>query len=129
MKFLPVISKSDRYYLDKSCDLAELSDCKFKHGAIIRKNGKVIAVGINRNINDPEYLDNDVAVEHAAIHAEVAALNACKKVNLKGATSYVARVTKNGEPKMSKPCKRCQKALADRGIKKVFYTIDSEMNL
>ena len=129
MKFLPSISKADKYYLDKAIELAKMSDCHFKHGAVIRKNGQTIAVGINHTINDPRYLEDGVAEEHAAVHAEVAALNSCRKVNLKGARIYVARVSKHGEPRMSKPCARCQKALSERGIKKVFYTIDNYMEL
>lgn len=129
MKFKNVLSKANQYYLDKACELASLSDCRFKHGAIIRKAGNTIAVGINYGVNDPKYLDDEVAAEHAAVHAEVAALNACKKANLEGATIYVARVSKNDEPRMSKPCENCQKALKARGVKKVFYTIDNTMEL
>lgn len=129
MKFKQDLSKSNQYYLDKACDLASMSDCRFKHGAIIRKAGHTISVGINYGVNDPKYLDDEVAVDHAAVHAEVAALNACRKVDLRGASIYVARVLKNGEPRMSKPCENCQKALKERGVKKVYYTIDNSMEL
>lgn len=129
MKFVEAISNSDRQALNKAITVAELSDCHFRHGAVIRKNGNTVAVGVNYNINDPAFLDNDVAAEHAAVHAEVAALNACKKMNLSGATLYVARINKNGEPRMSKPCARCQKAIRERGIKKVIYTIENVIDL
>lgn len=129
MKYVKEMSKSDKKYLDQACELATMSDCNYKHGAVIRKSGKTISVGINHGVNDPAYLTDEVAAEHAAVHAEVAALNACRKVDLNGATIYVARVIKNGEPRMSKPCKRCQEALKARGIRKVFYTIDNEMDI
>ena len=124
MKYPEIMSKSDRYYLDKATALAELSDNKFRHGAVIRKNGKTISVGINHTINDPSMLDDATAATNAAVHAEVAALNACRKTNLKGATIYVARISKKGEPRMSKPCLRCQAALRERGVKKIFYTLE-----
>lgn len=124
-----IMSNRDKRILDKALHLSELSDCKFKHGAIIVKNGNVISVGINYQINDPAFLDDEVAVDHAAIHAEVAALNAAKKVNLQGAVIYIARRNKSGDPMMSRPCAKCQKAISARGIKKVFYTIDSSMDL
>lgn len=86
-------------------------------------------MGINRQINDPAFLDDPTAAIHAGIHAEVAALMASRKVDLNGATIYVARVNKKNEPVMSKPCQRCQDKLAARGVKKVFYTVDSSLTL
>lgn len=125
MKYIKNLSKSHQHFLDQALELSRLSDCRYKHGAVVRKSGRTISVGINYMINDPQNLENEVAKYNAAIHAEEAALNACKKVNLEGAIIYVARVNKNDEPAMSKPCERCQKALKARGVKKVVYTIDS----
>lgn len=129
MKFVKEMSKKDKYFLDKAIEVAKIPVSNFKHGAIIVKNGNPIGIGMNYTINDPAFLSDPVAMKHAAVHAEVAALRACKKVNTKGAIAYVARVLKNGEPRMSKPCPACQKVLKEAGIKKVFYTIDSEMEL
>lgn len=129
MKFATKMSKKDKHFLDRAIEVAKIPTCKFKHGAIIVKNGNPLGVGINHTINDPYFLTDEVAAKHAAVHAEVAALTACKKSNVEGATIYVARVLKNGEPRMSKPCVACQNALKAAGIKKVFYTIDSEMDL
>lgn len=124
-----MMSKADKARLDKASLISLMSDCKFKHGAVIVKNGNTVAVGINYQVNDPAFLDDDVAAVHAAIHAEVAALNACKKMDLNGAVLYVARTSKRGEEMMSRPCENCQKAIKARGIKKIFYTIDSEMDI
>lgn len=129
MKFVTSLSKSNLYYLDQAVELAKLSTEAFKHGAIIRKAGNTVAVGINYTINDPAYLEDEIAISHAAIHAEIAALNAARKVDLNGATIYVARVIKNGELRMSKPCENCQAELINRGVKKVIYTVESSMNL
>lgn len=118
------LSQRDRRNLDRAIELAKLSDCRYRHGAVIVKHGKTVSVGINATINDPRFLDDPTAAIHAAIHAEVAALNAIRKVDLRGATIYVARVSKRGEPMMSMPCARCQKALTARGVKKIVYTID-----
>lgn len=129
MKFRNTLFKSDQEHLDRAVILAGMSEGKFKHGAVIRKNGKTIAVGINRMVNDPYFLDDETAAKHSSVHAEVAALNACRKTNLRGATIYVARVNNKGTPSMSKPCDNCQKALIERGISKVFYTNQGEMSL
>lgn len=124
-----VMSARDRRFLLRATELAKLSACRFKHGAIIVKNGNPLGVGINYTVNDPTILDDDTALDHAAVHAEIAAINSCRKANLRGAVIYVARVNRKGEQRMSKPCPRCQKVLDERGIRKIFYTIESVIDL
>lgn len=66
---------------------------------------------------------------HCTTHAEVSAVKSCRG-SVEGATIYVARVSRDGQRQMmSKPCKACQKYLKEVGIKKIYYTIDSEMEL
>lgn len=113
--------------LGKATDLAKLSSSKFRHGAIIVKSGRVLAVGINRDTNHPDIVTDPLT--GSSIHAEVAALKACKKSDLKGATIYIARVGKMGQQAMSKPCINCQKALIEAGIDRVYFTINDEMDL
>jgi deoxycytidylate deaminase len=113
--------------LEKASKLAVTSVYRHRHGAIIVKNGKIVATGINRAVNNPFQVEFPKL--QAGLHAEVAALNACRKTDLTGATIYVARVARDGSQVMSKPCINCQKALIARGVKKVYYTIDSEMDL
>lgn len=113
--------------LEKASKLAENSTNKYRHGAIIVKNGNIVSMGINRSVNHPDLVQ--FPKTQASVHAEVAALIACRKTNLVGATIYVARISKDGSQAMSKPCINCQKALIARGVKKVYYTIDSEMDL
>jgi len=43
---------------------------------------------------------------------------------------YVARVTKDGKFALAKPCRMCQDALRQRGVKIVYYTVsDNECNV
>lgn len=79
------------------------------------------------NRNDPAIIGD--AQLNYSVHAEVAALRAWGGTNLRNATLYVARIGRDGTPMMSKPCANCQQALRDAGVKKVVYTIDSEMEL
>lgn len=113
--------------MNRAMNLAELSTATQKHGAVIVIGGSVMGVGVNVNKNDPNYAGENTV--KFSVHAEEAALRACKGANLRRATIYVARVNKKGEPAMSKPCLRCQKAIKDAGIRKVVYTIDSSMEL
>lgn len=105
--------------------LAEYSTCKQQHGAIIIKGGSVLSVGINRNKNNPTFVGE--ATKNWSVHAEAAAIRACKGADLRNATIYVARINNSGKPMMSKPCLKCEKAIREAGIKKVVYTIDSIM--
>jgi tRNA(Arg) A34 adenosine deaminase TadA len=52
-------------------------------------------------------------------HAEARAI---RKADV-GCVLYVARVTRDGQWAMSKPCKHCQALIRNRGIRKVYYTI------
>ena len=41
---------------------------------------------------------------------------------------YVARCSKNNnEDRMSKPCNMCHAVMEERGIRKVYYTVDNEI--
>lgn len=131
-----VLSATDKQRLGRAISIAKTSQSKARHGtarhgAVIIAGGRTISTGVNIDRNDPRLMDdNAVRRKYAAVHAEVAAIrNAGRGANLKGATIYVARVTRTDTPAMSKPCATCQEMLRERGIKKVVYTIDSEMEL
>lgn len=106
--------------------MAEKSLCNQKHAAIIVKGGRTLGLGIGRNRNNPDHVPDPK--RQAAIHAEVAAIRSAGSTNLKGATIFVARVGPSGQM-MSKPCTNCQAELKRVGIRKVFYTVDSELDL
>lgn len=40
-----------------------------------------------------------------------------------GCTLYVARITRDGDWAMSRPCPSCQAIIINRGVRKVYYTI------
>lgn len=102
--------------------LARMSTCNKKHGALIERNGNVLAVGVNKLRNNPKQTGNPYS--GLSIHAEEQAIKACKG-DTNGATMYVARVRNaDGLPGYSKPCGRCQEALHDAGIHDVIYTGD-----
>jgi deoxycytidylate deaminase len=59
----------------------------------------------------------------AEAHAEARLV---RKLN-HGSDIYVARVLRDGTVATARPCPKCQKAMRNRGINRVFYTIsDSE---
>lgn len=105
--------------LKKSKEVALLSKHRYKHGAIIFKQGKILSTGHNRTERGfsgfPDYWQG-------SLHAEVAAIiNA--RTDVRGCSIMVARHNSGN----SKPCRACLAAIKAAGIKKLFYTENGEL--
>jgi len=103
-------------YLEKAIDVAAGSRCRYRHGCVIVKNGKIIATSTNKKVGDPS-----VAWRMSHIHAEFGAVIAAG-TRAVGANVYVARVASDGSPAPSKPCKKCESILSRSGVTKVVWT-------
>lgn len=119
------MSKKDQSFLDLAMRLAEDSTCGNKHGAVVVRGSRVLALGTNKFRNCPRsVVDHSVGTENKSAifstHAEIAALSKTK--NSKGATIYIARVNNQGNPMMSRPCDACMTAIMKAGIRKICYT-------
>ena len=79
-----------------------------------------MSVGTNKWRNHPKIIESSKVKESCSVHAEIDAIS--RVSNPKGATIYVARVSKNGNPVFSRPCKYCYKVIRDAGISKIIYT-------
>jgi len=105
----------DERFLTLAMGYALQSQCKFRHGAVVVRHGKVLGGSSNLWKNDPAFVDP----KHCQIHAEIAAL---KKAGWpRRATVYVARINGSGTPRLSKPCANCQEVL-DSLKSKVVWT-------
>lgn len=113
-------SGRDARYLKRAYELAQTSKCRQRHGAVVIQNGNVVSVGVNKDRNIVNNLDESHVKAHGSIHAEVAALS--KVANPKGCVVYVARAMNSGVPGNSKPCPRCEKYLDDAGVRRVVWT-------
>ena len=102
--------------------IAATSSCRFRHGAVIVKGGRVIAVGVNTHRNHPCVVTSPK--NESSFHAEIMALRALQSEECaKGADIYIARIGwSEGEPRLSKPCSICHAALINAGIRKIYYT-------
>lgn len=121
-------------FLNLARSLALSSDFyRFKHGACIVKKGHVIATGINIYKSHPlqrQYNNYRSDIETDAphyMHAEICALTKAIKQypDLSDAQIYIYRVSESGKPAMSRPCAACIKAIADYGIKTIYYTTNA----
>lgn len=118
-----MLSKKDVSYLNIARSLAEKSEEKKKHGAVVIKSGRVVGYGFNKFKNHTDYIPEDLIKVHCSRHAEEVAIKIAGN-NAKGAILYVARVNNQGIDRNSKPCKICAKLIKESGIKKVIYTME-----
>ena len=89
------------------------------------KGGSYLSVGWNKLHTDPGLIEDfDDPRCRVATHAEEHALSLCG--DPRGATIYVARIGRNNEIGMSKPCSKCSVHLHRAGVKKVVYTVGSQ---
>lgn len=103
-------------YLEKALEIAMTSKCRYKHGCVVVSNGKIVATATNKKVGDPL-----TQWRRSHIHAEAAAIMAARKY-ANGAKVYVARVTSDGLPADSKPCKKCEGYLQRFKVAEVVWT-------
>lgn len=100
-------------FLELAVRNAALSDCSYKHGALVVRSGSILSSSPNKHRNPPV-----ISYTGSSVHAEVAAL---RRTHAAGATLYVARLAPSGIA-LSRPCRRCWTAIQQSGIKSVVYT-------
>lgn len=100
------------------------SNAKNMHGAVIVKGGRVLGTGYNRNRNHPTVVSPEHIKTKCSIHAEESAIKDAN-YDVRGAVIYVARLSKSGEDRDSKPCPRCFDLIKSHGIKRIIYTTNS----
>lgn len=116
-------SDKQRYYLDKAARSAIKSQMAHRHGSIVVLNGEIISEGFNHAFTH--------MCHKYSIHAEADALYKVKPIRhlLQEAEMYVVRIAPakfGGCYKYSKPCIECQEVIKKYGIKKVFYSTNTE---
>ena len=100
--------------------LSKNSSCRqYKMCALLVKGGRLIKIGLNRNI--PACAKTDFYPEYCQVHAETDCLVGVEKETLEGATLYIAGRSKTGQPILSKPCRHCQRFLTQFSLKAIFY--------
>lgn len=114
------LSNKQRSFLDLALRVAETSDVNHRHGAVVVKAGKPVSLGVNKWRNRDMVQRQKEYSPDLTTHAEIDALS--RVSDPRGAVVYVARVGKQGEPKFSRPCDNCAKALNAMGVKTVIYT-------
>lgn len=131
------ISDSDRRWFSLAMKTAELSQCQFKHGAVITLKRKPISVGCNipkmshaiRRLTRNAKYDPRAELRRNRsdqIHAEVVSILKAR-CNLDGATLYSARYRPRGFMGDSCPCDSCSQIISLSGIRCVVYSENNEL--
>ena len=96
---------------------------KFRLGAVLVEKNSVISVGHNSYKTHPIMASR---TEWPFLHAEQHAIIRAGVDNCEGLDLYVARVLKNNELALSKPCSVCAKLIRNVGIKNVYYSTNAK---
>lgn len=86
---------------------------------VIVKKNRVVSIGWNELKTHSKSLH-----EYKYRHAEFNAILNTPLNELQGATAYIYREHRNGQPALAKPCPSCLKSLQLVGIDKICYSID-----
>lgn len=114
------------HFLKLAIRAAFQSQSKFRHGAVLVKKNRVINTAVNRmDKSHPIQQKYSRKNEPIGSHAELRCCLGISYPELNRSTLFVARVLRNGNPALSKPCLGCQDILIDIGIRRVYYTVNS----
>ena len=116
-----MLSNKQKAYMNVARYLATKSDLRHRHGAVVVKSGRVLGMGYNKARNAPHVVMEGRHRLDCGYHAEYVAIRDAGE-KARGATIFVARVNKNGDDLLSKPCDNCQKLIVESGIKSVIFT-------
>lgn len=114
------LSNNQSRWLESAIDAAKLSTCTQRHGAVLVKNGNVLAVGVNSLKNNPHNFTK--WNPNISVHAEDAVTRVHRDGEADGGVVFVARLNANDEPCMSRPCPKCQALMREIGVKKCIWT-------
>lgn len=90
--------------------------------ALVVSKNRVLSVGYNQPKTHPISKDTEMQ----QLHAEMSAILRCAESAVEGAEIVVARMKPSGKPGLAKPCGACQGILRRFGVRRVFYTTNSE---
>lgn len=113
------LSNKDRSWLALAAKVAALSEMNQRHGAVIVRGGRPLAVGINKFRNHPNQTVEERVLIDCSVHAEIDAMSKCDPT---AAVLYVARLSRTDTMALSRPCGMCWDAMEEAGIKRVVWS-------
>jgi tRNA(Arg) A34 adenosine deaminase TadA len=108
-------------FLIKAIEQAKSSQGRYRHGAVLVKDGAIVGSGCNQMRGQASITATAKSWRASFLHAEEIAIGQAGTA-ASGAVLYVARVGRTGETKPSAPCVRCSSRIARAGVSRVVYT-------
>ena len=96
---------------------------KFRLGAVLVHRNIIVSIGMNSYKTHPLMAER---TEWPFLHAEQHAIIRAGVDNCEGLDLYIARVLKNNDLALSKPCKVCIELIKDVGIKNIYYSTNAK---
>ena len=117
-------TKKQKRYVRLATRMASQSTYgKIRHGAVLMKGGTVLNAAYNKdNYCSFGHRFRDPGEGRATLHAELGVILGLDRAATQGSTVYVVRINREGEYRLSKPCKMCESALKHCGVSKVYYS-------
>ena len=127
---MSLFTKTDRRYLSKARQAADISDYKNVHiGCVAVYKGNIVGIGCNTNKTHPvqKYYNKyrEESDEYLPkLHAEIHCINQIKhlKINFSKVKLYIYRIRKDQPFGIARPCPSCMAAIKDLGIRDIYYT-------
>ncbi len=109
-------------YVDIARALIHIPKSHFKHYSFLINKSKVISIGFN-DVNRPSKL---VTYRLGGRHSEADSLSGLRDLNIIRKCHMInIRLNSKGELRNSCPCPTCLEFLTKMGIKKIFYSTDT----
>lgn len=104
--------------------IAAKSPSRFRLGAVLVKRNRIISVGYNNMAKTHPRMEllSQNPTWSPRLHAEVHCCLGVDPALLVGTTMFVARLLRNGQLAMAKPCGMCLGFLQATGVQKVVYS-------
>ena len=123
-------SKQRLRYFGIAEELAKNSEYKWKLGAVITQNGKIVSSGIATDKTHPEQYRHSLITGRLKeewgqrLHAEfIAILRLPRNFIVNNKTDLtIVRVLANGQRSMARPCATCMSKIKETGIRNIYYS-------
>ena len=95
----------------------------FRLGAVLVHRNSIVSIGMNSYKTHPLMA---ARTSWPFLHAEQNAIIRAGMDHCEGLDLYIARVLKNNDLALSKPCKVCIKLIDDVGIRNIYYSTNAK---
>lgn len=123
------MTKTEISFFNAAKAVSELSNHKYRVGAVVVKSHKIVSSGCNSSTRT-DIIQAKLDRQRygcecpGKLHAESDALIPFikRKIDLSGASIYIYRQLKDGSYAMARPCPSCMKLIKMCQIKRIYYT-------